>query len=198
MIRGSLEALCDEVVTDPEQVKNYHRQMLSESISLQRLVSDLLDLSRLQNADFKIEMQPLDLCEILRDAVRSAGHLARDKNVEIAQEYDVSTLTVTGDYGRLRQMFMIVLDNAVKFSPAGGKIHVALKNGTVSIRDRGKGIAQEDLPHIFDRFYRVKSEDNKNGSGLGLAIAREIADRHGVEVSVTSEPNEGTEFRFRF
>ena len=72
VIRGSLEALCDEVVTDPEQVKNYHRQMLSESVSLQRLVNDLLDLSRLQNTDFKIEMQKQNLCDILSDAVRSA------------------------------------------------------------------------------------------------------------------------------
>jgi signal transduction histidine kinase len=198
VLRGSLEALCDGVVTDPEQVRNYHRQMLGESISLQRLVSDLLDLSRLQNADFKIEMQQLNLCEILSDAARSAGQLARDKNVEITREYDVPALTVTGDYGRLRQMFLIVLDNAVKFSPAGGKIHVTLKDGTVSIRDFGKGIAREDLPHIFDRFYRVKSEDNKNGSGLGLAIAREIADRHGVTVAVSSGENEGTEFRFKF
>lgn len=198
VLRGSLEALCDGVVTDPAQVESYHRQMLGESISLQRLVNDLLDLSRLQNTDFRIEMQQQNLCDILRDAVHSAGQLARDKNVEISQEYEPPVLTVTGDYGRLRQMFLIVLDNAVRFSPPGGKIHVKLKDGTVSIRDFGRGIEAEDLPHIFDRFYRVKSEDNKNGSGLGLAIARQIAERHGVEVSVSSKPGEGAEFRFSF
>lgn len=198
VIRGSLEALCDEVVTNPEQVKNYYRQMLNESIFLQRLVNDLLDLSRLQNPDFRMETGELNLCDILNDAVRSAAHLAREKNIEIRQEADTPSLPVTGDYGRLRQMFLIVLDNAVKFSPPGGRIDVSLKQRTVSIRDRGTGIPQEEIPHIFDRFYKAKSEENKNGSGLGLAIAKQIADRHGVEVSVTSRPQEGTEFRFRF
>ena len=198
VIRGSLEALCDEVVTQPEQVKKYHRQMLSESLSLQRLVNDLLDLSRLQNIDFKIEMQELNLYDILSDAVRSAGHLAREKNIEIRQEFDTQSLAVIGDYGRLRQMLLIILDNAVKFSPAGGMIQVSLNNGNVAITDHGKGIAEEDLPHIFDRFYRVKSEENKNSSGLGLAIAKQIADRHGINVSVSSRLKEGTRFQFQF
>lgn len=198
VIRGSLEALCDEVVTEPEQVKNYYQQMLNESLYLQRLINDLLDLSKLQNTDFKIEMQELNLCDILSDAIRSAGQLAQEKKIEIRQEFDTQSLTVTGDYGRLRQMFLIVLDNAVKFSPAGSEIHVSLKNKIVSIRDQGKGITEEDLPHIFDRFYKVESEENKNGSGLGLAIAKQIADRHKIGVTVTSLLNEGTQFWFEF
>lgn len=198
VIRGSLEALCDGVVTEPEQVKSYHRQMLNESLYLQRLINDLLELSKLQNTDFKIDRQELNLCDILRDAARSAGHLAREKKIEIRQEFDTDSLTVVGDYGRLRQMFLIVLDNAVKFSPAGGEIQVSLNNRIVSISDRGNGIAEADLPHIFDRFYKVVSEENKSGSGLGLAIAKQIADRHHIEVAVTSKLNEGTKFQFEF
>lgn len=198
VIRGSLEALCDEVVTEPEQVRNYHQQMFNESLYLQRLINDLLDLSKLQNTDFKIEMQELNLCDILSDAIRSAGQLAQEKKIEIRQEFDTQSLTVTGDYGRLRQMFLIVLDNAVKFSPMGGEIQVSLKDKIVSINDQGKGITEEDLPHIFDRFYKAKSEENKNGSGLGLAIAKQIADRHKIGVSVTSLLNEGTAFQFEF
>ncbi|MGE4352923.1 MAG: ATP-binding protein [Oscillospiraceae bacterium] len=198
VIRGSLEALCDEVVTEPEQVKNYHRQMLNESLALQRLVNDLLDLSKLQNTDFKIDRQELNLCDILRDAVRSAGHLAREKNIEVQESFDTPYHAVTGDYGRLRQMFLTVLDNAIKFSSPGSIVQVVLKDKCVAIRDHGKGIANEDLPHIFDRFYKVKSEENKKGSGLGLAIAKQIAERHGIEVSVTSKPGEGTEFCFKF
>ncbi|MPM04829.1 Adaptive-response sensory-kinase SasA [bioreactor metagenome] len=198
VIRGSLEALCDDVVTEPEQVKSYHQQMLNESLYLQRLINDLLDLSKLQNTDFNIEMRELNLCDILSDAIRSAGQLAQEKKIEIRQEFDTQSLTVTGDYGRLRQMFLIVLDNAVKFSPIGSEIHVSLKNKIVSISDQGKGITEEDLPHIFDRFYKAKSEENKNGSGLGLAIAKQIADRHKIGVSVTSLLNEGTAFQFKF
>ena len=198
VIRGSLEALCDGVVTEPEQVERYHRQMLNESLYLQRLISDLLDLSKLQNADFKIEKEMLNLCDILSDAVRSAGALAQKKEIRIRQESDEASLAVTGDYGRLRQMFLIILDNAVKFSPPGEEILVSLEGRTVSVRDHGRGITEEDLPHIFDRFYKVESEENKSGSGLGLAIAKQIADRHGIQVSVSSHPDEGTEFRFQF
>jgi len=198
VIRGSLEALCDGVVTEPEQVKSYHSQMLNESLYLQRLINDLLELSKLQNTDFKIDRQELNLCDILRDAVRSAGHLVREKKIEIRQEFDTDSLTVVGDYGRLRQMFLIVLDNAVKFSSAGSEIMVSLNNRIVSISDRGNGIAEADLPHIFDRFYKVVSEENKSGSGLGLAIAKQIADRHHIEVVATSKLNKGTKFRFEF
>ena len=198
VIRGSLEALCDGVVTEPEKVKDYHRQMLSESLSLQRLVNDLLDLSKLQSSDFVIEMQELNLCDILSDVARSASHLAQDKKIEIQQEYDTKSLLVLGDYGRLRQMLFIILDNAVKFSPLGSKIDISLKARTVSIIDHGKGILEDDLPYIFDRFYKVRSEENKSGSGLGLAIAKQIADRHGVEVSVSSQLEIGTEFKLKF
>ena len=200
VIRGSLEALCDEVVTDPEQVKSYYRQMLNESVFLQRLVNDLLDLSRLQNTDFKIDMQEISLCDVLSDVVRSAQHMAQQKNIEIkhGHEQDTQMCTVMGDYGRLRQMFLIILDNAIKFSPQNGVVTVFLKDKTVSIRDNGIGISQEDLPYIFDRFYQVKSEENKNGTGLGLAIAKQIADRHHVRVAVNSRINEETEFHLQF
>ena len=198
VIRGSLEALCDGVITEPEQVENYHRQMLSESLSLQRLVNDLLDLSKLQSSDFVIEMQKLNLCEILSDIARSASHLAHDKRIEIQQEYDAESLLVLGDYGRLRQMFFIILDNAIKFSPEGTKIDISLNGRTVSIIDHGKGISEDDLPYIFDRFYKVRSEENKSGSGLGLAIAKQIADRHGVEISVSSRLGIGTEYKIKF
>lgn len=198
VIRGSLEALCDEVVSDPEQVKSYYKQMLNESLFLQRLVNDLLDLSRLQNTDFHIEMHQISLSDLLSDVVRSARHVAQFKQIEITLEQDTQTNIVSGDYGRLRQMFFIILDNAIKFSPLTSTITVSLKENTVTIKDLGIGIAPEDLPYIFDRFYKVLSENNKNGTGLGLAIAKQIADRHDIEVSVSSKPNEGTEFRFFF
>lgn len=198
VIRGSLEALCDEVVTNPEQVKTYHRQMLKESVFLQRLVDDLLDLSRLQNTDFNMDMQEINLCDVLSDAVHSARHRAHQKQVEIRLERDASPCPTIGDYGRLRQMFLIVLDNAIKFSPKNGIVTVALKNNAVFISDHGAGIAANDLPYIFDRFYKVESEENKNGTGLGLSITKQIADRHHIRISVNSRLQEGTEFCFQF
>ncbi len=198
VLRGSLEALRDGVVTDPEQIKGYYNQMLNESLFLQRLIDDLLDLSRLQNINFKIDRIELNLCDVLDDIIRSARNLAETKNVEIHVEQDISVCIVKGDYGRLRQMLMIILDNAIKFSPEGSKVMVTLKDKDISIRDYGIGIFEKDLPYIFDRFYKVKSESNKNGTGLGLSIAKQIADRHGIQISVSSEIGKGTEFRFRF
>ncbi len=198
VIRGSLEALCDGVVTQSEQVDHYHRQMLNESLFLERLVNDLLDLSRLQNSDFQIDIQNINLCDVLTDAVRSIGQMAVAKNIDIRLSLDPQVLMTHGDYGRLRQMLLIILDNAVKFSSKGQAVIVSLKENTVTIRDYGSGISELDLPYIFDRFYKVKSEENKNGSGLGLSIAKQIADRHGIGVSVSSKMNEGTEFQFRF
>lgn len=198
VIRGSLEALCDEVVVNPEQIKDYYHQMLSESIFLQRLVDDLLDLSRLQNIDFKIEMQEFNLCDVLNDVVRSARNIASGKNIEIEYGQDASVCMAVGDYGRIRQMLMIIIDNAIKFSPENSIVSVALKNREISIRDYGIGISEDDMPYIFERFYKSKSETNKNGTGLGLSIAKQIAERHNINVSVRSSQTEGTEFRFKF
>jgi signal transduction histidine kinase len=124
--------------------------------------------------------------------------MAQKKNIEIRTEQEAPACSVTGDYGRLRQMFLIILDNAVKFSPQGSTVTVTMKENKVSIQDCGIGIAPEDLPYIFDRFYKVKSEENKNGTGLGLAIAKQIADRHNIQIYIKSKVNQGTEFLFRF
>ena len=196
VLRGSLEAICDGVVADAQQVKDYHKQMLKETISLERLVTDLLDLSKLQNPDFAMDMRELNICDVLRDAVRSAQHIAKTKTVDIRLDMDSEYRVMKGDYGRLRQMFLIVLTNAVKFSNDGGIVQVSLHDRNVVIADYGCGISQEDLPYIFDRFYKVASENNRDGSGLGLAIAKQIADRHGIEVTVSSVVGEGTEFVF--
>lgn len=196
VLRGSLEALCDGVITAPNQVKNYHRQMLNESLSLQRLVNDLLDLSRLQNPDFKIEMAQLNLYDVLADVVRSAALMSSEKNITVHFSSDSHAVMYSGDYGRLRQMFLIILDNALKFSPSNSAVNVVLDGNTVRISDQGSGIPHEDLPYIFDRFYKVKSETNKAGSGLGLAIAKQIADRHQIKIVVNSESASGTSFIF--
>lgn len=201
VIRGSLEALCDGVITDPTQVDIYHSQMLTESKFLQRLIADLLDLSKLQNIDFLIEMEPLNICDVLDDVIRSGKRLASDKNLNINIENSSQPHTVVGDYGRLRQMFMIILDNAIKFSPQNGSIYIILNLKDrlyISIKDNGIGIPEKDIPYIFDRFYKTKSKDNKNGTGLGLAIAKQIATRHGVSIQVRSSEDTGCEFIFTF
>nr|WP_312579666.1 ATP-binding protein [Sedimentibacter sp.] len=196
VIRGSLEAICDGIIKDPIQLKDYHRQMLNESKSLERLVNDLLELSRLQNADFKIEMQEINLCDVLKDAARSAMNIAKHKNIDIEYNQDSNVFSINGDYGRLRQMFLIVIDNAIKFSTDNSKIYISLKECRVIIRDEGIGISDEDLPYIFDRYYRLKSDENKSGTGLGLTIANQIALKHNISITVISKQKTGTSFVF--
>ena len=198
VLRGSLEALRDGIVTEPAQVENYYRQMLGETMSLQRLVNDLMELARLQNTDFKIDMTALNVLDVLSDALRSARQLADGKRIVIRLEADTPALTIAGDYGRLKQMFLIVLDNAVKFSPENSEIMVTQQKNTVSIRDCGPGIPAETQPYIFDRFYKTKAPDNTVGSGLGLAIAKQIAERHGIELSLNRQYSNGAEFMFVF
>ena len=193
VIRGSLEAICEKVVDTPEKIEEYHHQMLSESIFLQRLINDLLDLSRLQNHNFQIEKTPLNLCDVVQDVVRSSQHIGKKKAVTVDVKTDVKLYPFNGDYGRLRQMLMIFLDNAIKFSPLGGTVEVSLAGNVLKVVDHGCGIADKDLPHVFERFYKTRVETNKSGTGLGLAIAKEIAERHDIKVSMISEPDVSTE-----
>ena len=196
VLRGSLEALNDGVVSEPGQVESYHLQMLKETQGLHRLVNDLMDLSRLQSADFPMEHTALSMNEVLEDALRSAGQMAREKGISLLKELPPEPVTYTGDYGRLKQMFLIVLDNAVKFSPSASAVHVLLQTHGAVIRDEGPGIDPDELPYIFDRFRKARTEENRQGSGLGLAIAKQIANRHAMRISVESGPGKGTTFTF--
>jgi signal transduction histidine kinase len=198
VLRGSLEALCDGVVSGQQMTDDYHRRMLAESLYLERLVGDLLDLGRLQNADFAIEMADIDLAFVAGDAVSSMVRMAEKKNLAIEMSGFDKRVKVRGDYYRLRQLLLILLDNAIKFSPSESDVTVELvldgEHAVVCVADEGSGIDERDLPHIFERFYRPDSHQNKGGTGLGLAIARQIARRHETDITVQSFPGLGTKF----
>lgn len=192
VIRGSLEAIRDGVVTEKEDVEEFHEQMYNESIFLQRLINDLLDLSRLQNTDFPIEKDKLNLCDVIQDAVRGSRRMSIEKHLEIKADLDKELYLIDGDYGRLRQMLMIFLHNSIKFSPEGSSIEVQLQGNKLYVIDHGCGMPADDVEHAFERFYKARNEHNKSGSGLGLAISKQIALRHGMQVSLTSTVGEGT------
>lgn len=189
---GSLEALAGGVVTDPAQVAAYHQEMYAESLALKRLVNDLLDLSRLQNAEFSLNLEQVNLCDIISEVRRSAQNMAKEKELTVTTEVDTGVYFMQGDYLRLRQLFMIAMSNAIKFSPGGGQIEMRLSEHTLTITDHGCGISAEDQKHIFERFYKTLSEENAEGTGLGLPIAKEIAERHKIGLTVTSEEGQGT------
>ena len=204
VIRGSIEAICDGIISDPEQLKDYNEQILSDSIHLQRLVNDLIDLTKLQNTDFSIDKSTINLFEIINDAVRSMKQISTKKGVKInfsaENAIEEDRYLLVGDYQRIRQMIIIVLDNAIKFSNENQKIDIFLKKLNnkceLKICDNGKGINPENVGEIFNRYHKSNTEENKNGMGLGLAIAKEIAIRHNIDILVNSEPNIQTIFTF--
>ncbi len=201
VVRAYTESLVDGVVTDAEQTEQYYQRMLSECTGMERLVGDLLILSKMQNPDFVIEKEPVDVVQIFHDLVRAASKIAEEKNVVVTFDCEREYCLMFGDYGRLRQMFLVILDNAIKFSDEGGEVRIRVTKGdklTVSIKDNGIGIAPEELPFVFDKFYKSKLRQNAKGSGLGLAIAKQIALKHGGTIDIHSELTKGTEFVFRF
>ncbi len=202
VIRSSLEALCDGVVTGQEQVEAYYREMLAESVHMNRMVNDLLELSRLQNPSYHIEKRPIDFMMVVEDAVRTLRHIAENAGHAIElNTKDSETVPFCGDYGRLRQMLGTVLDNAIKFSIPGEPIQVTVTTNasgcTTRISNMGTGIQEKDLPHVFEEYYMSIGETNRTGTGLGLAIAKRIADRHSIGIEAASVPGGKTSFIFR-
>lgn len=201
VIRAYTETLADGVVQDKDKVDQYYNRMLTECKSMERLVGDLMTLSKMQNPDFAIEKEPVNLQQVFDDIIRSAGAIAEKKNITIEVITDSPYSMILGDYDRLRQMFMVILDNAIKFSEENKTVHIKLSGEDkikVSIRDEGVGIDEADLPNIFEKFYKSNLRQNASGTGLGLAIARQIAIKHDGIIEVNSAPGLGTEFIFSF
>lgn len=174
----------------------------AEAEHMSRLVDDLLLLARADEGRLRVNEGLVDLGELTGYIVRDLTALAEQRDVRL--EMNISPALVEGDEMRLRQLGMILVDNAIKYTPAGGRVHVSChaKSGRVElvVRDNGPGIAAEDLPHLFDRFWRTdaaRTRGDASGTGLGLAIAQEIAHAHSGRLTVESKPGQGTAFILR-
>lgn len=203
VMRGYTESLADGVISDPKQVEEYHQRILSECQGMERLVQDLFILSKMQNPDFEIEKEPVSLIQVFGDILKSGKALGEEKRISLLLEHpEEDPCLILGDYGRLRQMFMIIVDNAIKFSHEDSRIEIKIwleeQKYHVSIRDYGIGISKEELPVIFEKFYSSKMRQNAKGTGLGLMIARQIAVRHDGDIEVESQVGKGSTFFFVF
>ncbi len=195
-IRGLIEPLMDSVVTDEEDVKRYHKIIYQESMRLSRLVDDIMELSRLQSNQ-PIEKTSVDINSVI-EMVHERYKLSND---HISLIYNPVILPkVYANYDRIEQILVILLDNAYKFTPEGGKIEIfteeRVNDVIVSVRDSGIGIAEDELECIFDRFYKSDKSRSKKGSGLGLSIAREILSIMGEKINVRSIYGCGSTFEF--
>lgn len=195
VIRGSLEALSDGMIEEQEDIERYHKRMLSETRSLERLVSDLLELSRLQSGKLTIHWESVHIASVLLDVVKSLQTVADKKEIQIFCDISQNIPPVLADYDRVRQLFVIFIDNALKYSPSKSviKISIDIKNTlVVIIQDQGFGIPEEELPYIWDRFYKTDKSRNSNGTGLGLAIAKHLIQLLNGQVTLESKQGEGT------
>ena len=200
VIRAYLESLVDGVVSD-SKIPGYYDRMLNECTGMQRLIQDLLLLSKMENPDFNVEQEPVNLMQIFDDIVRSVRVVCAKKNIKIRIESDKEYCFINGDYDRIRQVFIAVLDNAIKFSDSDSTIYIKIDSRDiirVQMIDTGIGMDEEELSHIFDKFYTKKGPGNLNGSGLGLVIAKEIVKKHGGKIFVESKKGEGSTFTFEF
>jgi len=204
VIRGYTEAFLDGTIHSNEMSDKYHTMMRDETIRLERLIHDLLDLSRLQAENNIFETEAIPLPAIADSVVAMLRQHAERKNIEMTLNVASSVPDIEGNGDRLTQLLLILLDNALKYTPEGGTVALTifLSGDRVHLRvaDTGAGIPAEDLPFIWERFYKVDKSHSRSevGTGLGLAIAKEIMDRHGAKVSVISETGKGTEFDISF
>ncbi len=202
VIRGYTEALIDGTV-EPSAADKYHRVMRDETVRLERLINELLDLSRLQAEGAVLPLEKLPIATIADSVVSLLRPRAEQDGIALVLETDGDT-TVAGNGDRLTQLLLILLDNALKFTSAGGRVTVGVARlgGEVSLKvaDTGRGIAREDIPFIWERFYKADKSHSRAaaGTGLGLAIAREIVARHGARAEVQSELGQGSTFTLYF
>ncbi len=196
------ESLTDIIEEDPEQARLFAEQLRNETFRFSRLITDLLDLARLEGEDQVQDPLPVDLRGVLVTVLARMRQVARQKGITLLwKRYGtVDLYTVEGDETQLTSMLTNLIDNAIKYTPPGGEVEVtaAADEEEISVRivDNGIGIPEGKLSRIFERFYRVDKARSKEtgGTGLGLSIVRHVVKNHGGRVDVESTPGKGSTF----
>jgi len=199
-VRGLLEPLSDGMITDEETRQRYYRIMLREVIRLSRLITDMLELSRLQSGTEHMELHAVNLTELLQDTRQNYLNEAAQRGINLRLELEEIPFAMT-DEDRVEQLLVILIDNAMHYTPEGGSITIraaetAGERILVTVADTGCGIDPNDLPHVFERFFKTDRSRKEGGTGLGLSIAKQIIDKLGENIYVESRPGEGTSFHF--
>jgi two-component system phosphate regulon sensor histidine kinase PhoR len=202
-IKGFVEALRDGAINDPEKSLQFLSIISQHADRMNKIVTDLLQLSRIESKDFILKIEPFLVKELLDEVFSTLKSSSEEKSQILEISLPSPDLKIYADRHWITQALTNLVDNAIKYTPEKGKIKIEAKDKgesvEISVIDNGIGIPQKDLPRIFERFYRVDKGRSREsgGTGLGLSIVRHIIEAHGGKVEVKSQEGKGSEFSFR-
>ncbi len=199
-VKAVIETLESGALDEPEVARDFLGRADAEVDRLVRMVEELLELSRIESGDVPYEELPVDMATVLRDAVGRLRPQAEKQGLELATEIVGELPAVKGDREHLERVVVNLVQNAIKFTPAGGKVDVTARAKAggveVTVSDTGAGIFPEDIGRVFERFYKADRARESGGTGLGLAVAKHTVEAHGGTIEVRSEPGKGAAFTF--
>ncbi|GAB4492806.1 MAG: hypothetical protein Fur0016_27470 [Anaerolineales bacterium] len=200
-LKALAETLSDGALNDPPAARRFLARMQTEVDALTQMSTELLELSRIESGQVPLQLKPVSPSQLLQSATERMKTQAERAGLSLEAECNTHLPTVPADSSRLEQVLVNLIHNAIKFTPSGGQIRLFAKLDGKYIRfdvsDTGAGIDPDDLPRIFERFYKAdRARTKSGGTGLGLSIARHIVEAHGGKIWVESEPEKGSTFYF--
>jgi two-component system phosphate regulon sensor histidine kinase PhoR len=199
-IKAIVETLKGGAIDDKEIASDFLTKVEGEIDRMTQMVAELIELSRIETGQAKLRLESTNLNQLIEQVIARLSPQAERQKVAISTKFAADLPLVSTDAERIQQALLNIVHNAIKFTPSGGKVTVSTdvqgNSVVVSVADTGIGISKEDLPHIFERFYKADKSRSKGGTGLGLAIAKHIVQAHGGTIRVQSEEGKGSVFSF--
>jgi two-component system, OmpR family, sensor histidine kinase ResE len=202
MLQGYSEAIIDDIAATDEEKKEMAKVIYDESLRMGRLVNDLLDLARMEAGHITLNYETVQLAPYIGRIIRKFQGLAKEKQIDLSAEFKNEDIQITIDPDRIEQVLTNLIDNAIRHTDQNGTVKIIAERSedgvTIHVQDSGSGISEEDLPFVFERFYKADKARTRgrSGTGLGLAIAKNIVEAHKGTISVHSKLHEGTTFTF--
>ncbi|MDN3016662.1 ATP-binding protein [Paenibacillus sp. BSR1-1] len=202
MLQGYSEAIVDDIAESQEEKKEMAKVIYDESLRMGRLVNELLDLARMEAGHIQLTIDEINISTFIHRIIHKFQGLAKDNAIQLHADIDNQISVVFFDPDRIEQVLTNLIDNAIRHTPKGGSVRLNVtsedKGIRIEVKDSGSGIPEEDLPFVFERFYKADKARTRGraGTGLGLAIAKNIIDAHRGHISVQSKLGQGTTFSF--